>query len=254
MAGAAMMCTLSALRSGAGLVTLAAPESAARLAAPQVMEAMTLHLPETADGALAAEAVRPLEQALSHATAFGAGCGLSAAPGVREVLNALIPAADCPILLDADALNCLQGKLSLLERARQTPVITPHPGEMARLAGMTVPQVTENAIAVAKLFAREHRAVVVLKGHRTLVAVPEGEVYRNTTGNAGLAKGGSGDVLAGMISAFLAQGMNPRDAALCGVFLHGKAADSLSARMGLYTILARDVISELPAIFRQLNR
>ena len=254
MAGAAMMCTLAALRSGPGLVTLAAPAGTARLAAPHLMEAMTLPLPEAGSGSLAAAAAVPLQKALEGADAWGAGCGLTAEPGVREVLSALIPAAECPILLDADALNCLRGRLSLLAQTQRVPVLTPHPGEMARLAEMTVSQVTENALAVARLFAKEHRSVVVLKGHRTLVASPEGEVFQNTTGNAGLAKGGSGDVLAGMISAFLAQGLSPRDAALCGVYIHGFAADSLSGRMGLCSMLARDVIAELPAVFHTLSR
>jgi len=253
MCGAAMMAALAALRSGAGLTTLAAPEGVAMRVAPHLMEAMTLPLPEGGDGTLSVRAAAALSPLVRAADACGAGPGLSRGEGVRTAVEALLREAKGTLVLDADALNCLSEEPSLLDLAAKPPILTPHPGEMARLCGMTVPQVTENAASVARLFAKEHRAIVVLKGHRTIVASSE-EIYENTTGNSGLAKGGSGDVLTGVISALAAQGLPPRDAALAGVYLHGLAADLLKPEMSEYTMLARDVIGALPAAFLSLER
>lgn len=254
MGGAAMMSTLAALRCGTGTTTLATPRTVAHMVAPQLMEAMTLPLEETAQGSLSVSCLRALDAMLPKMTACLMGCGLTASPDVKQAVEHVLREANCTLVLDADALNCLRENPDLLLRARRTPIITPHLGEMARLCEMTVEQVAENAISVAKLFAKEKNAVVVLKGHHTIVATPTGELYRNTTGNAGLAKGGSGDVLAGMIASFAAQGMSPRDAAVCGVFLHGYAADRLAERMSQYAMLARDLIAELSVALKALGR
>lgn len=254
MPGASMMCTMAALRMGAGTVTLASPESVSAITAPHLMEAMPLPLPETSAGGCAPSAADTLLAFLAGATAFVAGCGLTAAPETLELLRKVLPQVQCPLVLDADGLNCVSKDLDLLKNLKAPAVLTPHPGEMARLAGMTVEQVNENSVAVAKLFAREYGVTVVLKGHRTIVALPDGKLFQNTTGNAGLAKGGSGDVLAGMIGALAAQGILPQDAALCGVCLHGLAADRLDRRMSQYSMLARDVIEEIPFVLKDLDR
>lgn len=254
MGGAAMMSTLSAMRSGAGIVTLATPESVARTVAPALMEAMTLPLPETAEGTIGEASCGELVKLLSAATGCVIGCGLSLGVEVKKALKWILKEAKCPLVLDADALNCISTEPFMLNGLARIPILTPHMSEMARLSGMTTPQVVENAVRVARLFAKEKNVVVVLKGHRTIIAAPDGSIYRNTTGNAGLAKGGSGDVLAGIIGAFAAQGMEAKEAAICGVFLHGLAADRLAKRMSEYSMLARDVINELPYAFKQIGR
>lgn len=254
MGGAAMMSTYAALRCGAGTTTLATPKSVARMVAPHLMEAMTLPLEETADGALSTSCMATLEPMLSIATTCLMGCGLSLSAEVKRVVEQVVERAKCTLVIDADALNCISTDPNILTRTQRIPIITPHVGEMARLCDMSNEQVAENALSVAKLFAREKKAVVVLKDHRTIIATPTGELYRNTTGNAGLAKGGSGDVLAGMIASFAAQGLGAKNAALCGVYLHGLAADRLAGRMSQYSMLARDIVDELPALLKALGR
>ncbi|MEG2814279.1 MAG: ADP/ATP-dependent (S)-NAD(P)H-hydrate dehydratase, partial [Oscillospiraceae bacterium] len=143
---------------------------------------------------------------------------------------------------------------SLLNTLQVPAVITPHIAEMARLASLSVEQVNSNTIKVAKLFAIEQNVVVVLKCHRTIIATPDGEIFQNTTGNAGLAKGGSGDVLAGMIAGLMAQGLDAKDAAICGVYLHGLCADRLDKKMSQYSFLARDLIEEIPYALKSIDR
>lgn len=254
MCGAAMMSTLAALRMGVGLTTLAAPISVTQRLAGGLMEAMTLPLSETMDGSLSMDSESQLAEALRSATACLVGCGLSVTSETKPIVERIIKNAKCRLVLDADALNCICSDPSILRKAGQVPIITPHIGEMARLVGMTPKQVTEYAAFVARCFAREYNTVVVLKDHRTLVATPEGELFGNTTGNAGLAKGGSGDVLAGMIAALAAQGMPETDAAICGVYLHGLCADRLARHMSGYSMLARDVIAEIPYALKSLGR
>lgn len=253
MGGAAMMATLAALRMGAGITILATPCSVASMVSPHLMEAMTLPLDETSEGALSHTCRSELGRALSVSTACLAGCGLSVTAEVKSVVESLLEVSPCSLVLDADALNCISTNLAVLERSRKIPVLTPHIGEMARLVDMTPAQVEENAISVAKLFAREKNVVVVLKSHRTVIATPAGEVFENTTGNCGLAKGGSGDVLAGMIAALAAQGMSAKNAAVCGVYLHGLCADRLASTMSEYSMLARDVIAEIPAALKSIE-
>lgn len=253
MGGAAMMATLGAMRMGAGKTSLATSRSVALALAPQLMEAMTLPLEEK-EGGIAWPPSERLERALSSASACLVGCGLSVTPDTKQIVDYTAEYTKCNLLLDADALNCLAGRPELLRKTARPAVITPHPGEMGRLCGMSARQVSENAMSVARLFARENRVIVVLKGHRTVVATPEEEVFVNTTGNAGLAKGGSGDVLAGMIAGLLAQGIPPRDAAVCGVWLHGYTADRLAGRISQYSMMARDILSEIPAVLKELGK
>ena len=182
------------------------------------------------------------------------GCGLSITPEIKRIVETVVETARCTLVLDADALNCISVDPGLLQKARRIPVLTPHIGEMARLADMTPADVAEHSLSVARLFAKEKNCIVVLKSHRTIVATPSGEVFENTSGNAGLAKGGSGDVLAGMIASFAAQGMSGKNAALCGVYLHGLCADMLSETMSQYSILARDIIEKIPFALKGLDR
>lgn len=254
MCGAAMMSTMGGMRVGAGLTTLVSTRYVTGLCAPQLMEATTFSLSSNERGGVCADDIEVIAPLLGRATACLVGCGTTASEHTRRIVEYVIRNADCGLVLDADALNVVSADLTILNDLAVPAVITPHIGEMARLAALTIEQVQRNVMETARSFAREHGVVVVLKTSRTIIASPEGEIFQNTTGNAGLAKGGSGDVLAGMIAGFLAQGMTALDAAVCGSYLHGLTADRLSERMSQYSMLARDLLDELPATLKSLDR
>lgn len=242
--GAAALCTLGALRAGAGLVTLAAAEPVLAAVAPQAPEAILLPLPDPAG----------LEAALQKSTACAAGCGKEeTAETAREMAFALDLAAGT-LVLDAGGLCSLAGQKERLSAAAGRLIVTPHFGEMAKLAGVDVSRVKARPAETALAFAAETGAVTVLKCHRTLVAAPDGRLYRNTTGNPGLSRGGSGDLLAGMVAGLAAQGLSPLDAALCGVYLHGRAADDCAARLSMQGMLPSDILADLCAVFLALGR
>ena len=249
--GAPALSARAALRSGAGLVTIATPASCWQTVAQFTPEVMTEPLPETSDGKVAEEA---LEQVLGFgATVIAAGPGLGRSPATTAFVRRLVARSRVPIVLDADALNALAGHADLL-RSRIAPdiVVTPHPGEMARLTGKTVADVQRARLDIARAFATSHQVHVVLKGHRTVVATPEGDAYINSTGNPGMASAGTGDVLTGVIAAWLASGQSARHAARLGVFLHGSAGDLATATHGQIGLIAGDVIDHLGAAVRAL--
>jgi NAD(P)H-hydrate epimerase len=246
--GAAALCGMAALRSGAGLVTVATAEPAVAAVAAVRPELMTEPLAATA-GAVGPEAV---ERALELARARDAvvlGPGLGQQPGVREFVRAFVARCPKPLLIDADGLNALAGVPELLRRSLPT-VITPHPGEMARLIGRTTPEVQAQRLAAARGLARATGVVVVLKGQATVLAEPGGRGAVNPTGNPGMATGGTGDVLAGMAGAFLALGGPAFEAAAGAVFLHGLAGDLAAARLGQEALVAGDLLEALPEAIR----
>lgn len=249
--GAPALAARAALRSGAGLVTVATPQSCWHTVASFTPEVMTEPLAETADGTVAEEA---LESVLGFgATIIAAGPGLGRSPSTTTFVRRLVARSRVPLVLDADALNALAGHPDLL-RSRIAPdiVVTPHPGEMARLLGTTVAEVQRCRLDVARSFATTHQVYVVLKGHRTVIATPGGDAYINSTGNPGMASAGTGDVLTGVIAAWLASGQPAHDAARLGVFLHGSAGDLASATHGHIGLIAGDVIDQLGAAVRAL--
>ncbi len=247
--GAAALAAYGALRSGAGIVTIASTERVIAAAAAKLYECTYLPLAETPDGsALYAWEQPDWQHALRQATACLAGCGMTNCPDTEKWTESLLTNAACRLILDADALNALQKNPSLLTAAKKTPIITPHVGEMARLTGYSIPEIKRAPAEIARETAEKLRAVTVLKDTVTHIAVPSGPLYRNTTGNAGLAKGGSGDMLAGIIASLAAQGLPAESAAVCGVWLHGKAADMLAEKKGQYAMLP----SELPAALCEL--
>ncbi len=254
MGGAAMMSTLGAMRIGAGIVRLATTQRVATMIAPHLMEAMTCPLEDEADGSISMNAIDEIERLLELSTTCLIGCGISVTDNTKQIVEFVLKNTKCNLVIDADALNCIVGNVDLLKSAINIPIITPHIGEMARLVGMSIQDVIDNSVNIARVFAKEYNVVVVLKSHKTLIATPTGEMFENTTGNAGLSKGGSGDVLAGMIAGLLAQGLFPRDAAICGVYLHGAVADNLAKKMSLYSMLARDITDEIPYTLKQLDR
>jgi NAD(P)H-hydrate epimerase len=250
--GAGLLAAEGAGRAGAGLTTLAVPATLQPALEARVLEAMTAALPDTGDGAAAVGDERALAELLAGRTAVVCGPGLGQAAPTRAFVAEVVRRATVPLVLDADGLNNVAGTPLLSERVGPT-VLTPHPGEMARLLGSDVATVQRDRIAAARSLARTSGAVVVLKGAHTVVSAPDGGVAISPTGNPGMASGGTGDVLAGVIGAFLAQGLSPFDAAVLGVFVHGAAGDAVAARQGEVGLLARDVIAELPPTIARLQ-
>jgi len=255
--GAAAMAGLSALRAGAGLVTVATPESVLPTVAALAAEIMTEPLPATEVGTISSQAFAygRFEKLLESKTVLALGPGLGLHPETVEFVRTVLRHCKLPLVLDADGLNALAGALEVLRECQaQTLVLTPHPGEMARLVASTTAEVQRDRVGVARRFAQAYRAFVVLKGYRTLVATPEGQVYVNPTGNPGMASGGSGDVLTGLLAGLLAQsGDAPvADVLSLGVYLHGRAGDLGVETVGEQPLIARDILEAFPSALREL--
>lgn len=246
--GAARLAAEGALRTGAGLVTLAATEKVLSAVLPALPECICLPLEEAPGGSLSAVSLPQLLQACDKASVLLLGCGLSQTEDTAALVKGVLSHTALPLVLDADGLNLLSAlPPSHFERPA---VLTPHPGEMARLCHTTVADVLAFPEATVQQLAARANAVVLLKLHRTLIALPDGTVYQNTTGNAGLARGGSGDALAGMITGLIARGYTPAEAVLLGTYLHGAAADACASATSEETMLPQDIFSFLPALFR----
>lgn len=255
LTGAAAMAGEAGLRSGAGLSTLAVPASLQDVMAAKLTEVMTRGLPETSDTgsrAIGADALKPALELCQEAAAVVLGCGLGTHPDTCKFVHKLVQSARKPMVIDADGLNCLAKDTRTLEGEHTELVITPHPGEMARLLGTTARGVQSNRIDAARQAASRFHCIVVLKGARTLTADPSGRVFINPTANAGMATGGTGDVLAGAIGGLLAQGLSPFDGAACGVFIHGKAGDIAACGIGMAGMIAGDVLRALPEALKEL--
>ena len=246
--GAPIFASRAAVRTGAGLVFLGVPQSVWPVAAVKSDEAMPFPLPETADGKLSLLAEEPIRQRAAGCDAVLLGCGLGrdwqTDTLVQDLLN-----MEKPLVLDADGLNAVSENTELLQKRPAVTVLTPHEGEFLRLGG----DLSRGRKAAAAAFSRKYGVYLVLKGHRTLVADPEGRLAVNETGNSGMAKGGSGDVLAGMFAALLCQ-MPARDAVQTAVWLHGRAGDLCAGRMGEYAMNPTDVIAALPEVTKPIIR
>ncbi len=249
MAGAPLLATRAALRCGVGLAEAAVPHSIYPILAGAVPEAIFTPLPENATGQLDETALPPLLKRLNGASSLVLGCGLGQGTGVRALVRELLTATDCPLVLDADGINAVDAHILSQEEGHGPRILTPHPGEMARLCGLTVANVQADRVELATKTAREWQAVVALKGHHTIIAGPDGRVAVNPTGNPGMATGGSGDVLAGMIGGLLAQGVPPWEAAATGAYLHGLAGDRAAKGRSQTALLPSDIIDELCSLF-----
>jgi NAD(P)H-hydrate epimerase len=250
--GAAHLAAMGALKSGAGLVTVATPASSLPIVAAMAPEYMTEALVDTAGGSVAAAAVEAVLQLHHDVVACGPGLGRDAA--VAEFVRALVERATVPLVLDADALTVLaDDPAGLVGREERDIIITPHPGEMARLVGSSVEEVQANRIEVASNFAATRRLYVVLKGHRTIIATPEGHTFINPTGNPGMATGGTGDLLTGMIAAWLAQLLDAEAACRLAVFLHGAAGDLAAQSVGQVAMTATDLLAHLSRALSRLT-
>ena len=250
--GAAALAGLAALRSGVGLCTVATPVDALSDVQGHAPELMGVALPAAA--VLGPTHLDVLLAAAEGKDALVIGPGIPRGSETHALLGELLARLDVPVLLDADGLNAIAGHPEVLRRARAPVVLTPHPGEMARLAGQSIAEVQADRIGTARTFARTHRAVLVLKGARTLVAEPGGQLRVNPTGNPGMATGGTGDVLSGMIGAFLAQGLAPVDAASVGVLAHGLGGDAAARRWGRLGVIASDMTAALGEVWTAWGR
>jgi hydroxyethylthiazole kinase-like uncharacterized protein yjeF len=250
--GAASMTSLSALRAGAGLVTLGIATSLNAVSEAQMLEAMTEPLPECEPGILGESAFEALRKLMTGKKCLAIGPGLGQAAETKKLIQRIIETSDIPLVIDADGLNNLVGQVKVLRKAGAEIILTPHPGEMARLLETSVSAVQQDRIKSAREFAARYEVHVVLKGARTVIAHPDGNVFINPTGNAGMASGGMGDVLTGIIAGFMVQGLSPETAAHAGVYLHGAAADSLSETIGPFGYLAGDVMNALPGQIKNI--
>lgn len=242
--GSAYLAAMGALRSGGGLVFLGIPESIYAIEAVKLNEAIVFPLPD-ADGAFAPEASGEIRCRLPQMDAAVIGPGIGQSDGALAVLHTVLSEARCPVVVDADGINLL-GKHKDLLRGRQSPtILTPHEMEFVRLGGDRNAERTEGTVALA----RELHCIVVRKGHESLIT-DGSSCYRNSTGNPGMAVGGSGDVLAGMIGAFLGQGIPPLEAAACGCWFHGAAGDLCAGELGQYGMLPMDMLGVLPRLLK----
>jgi ADP-dependent NAD(P)H-hydrate dehydratase / NAD(P)H-hydrate epimerase len=254
-AGSVAMAGMSALRAGAGLATVATAASALPTVGGFHPELMTEPLAETGEGTIAVGACEHLDTLIKGKSVLAIGPGISRIPETSDLVRSLVSKSDIPIVLDADGLNAFEGRTNELNGKGRLLMITPHPGEMARLVGCSIADVQKDRLGVARKFAREHELIVVLKGNRTLVVQPDGEAWVNTTGNPGMSTGGTGDILTGMIAAMIAQ--HPRDAllAVCAaVYLHGLAGDVMRESVGEHSMVATDLLRGLPEAFRRAQR
>lgn len=251
-AGAAVLSIQGALRSGAGLVYAAFPESAYPAIASKITEAPLLPMPCDEQGQFAVSSVSHLIKAMQGMNAVVLGCGLGQSAGTLEVVSAVLKNAKCPVILDADGINLLATNIELLREVQTKVILTPHPGEMSRLTGCSIAEILENRSAIAQKFADDYGVTVVLKGANTIVARKNSPVYYvNTTGNSGLSKGGSGDFLAGLLGGFVAQKVQfPAETA---VYIHGQCADVVADKMSKRGMLPSDCIAELPYVLSQFE-
>jgi hydroxyethylthiazole kinase-like uncharacterized protein yjeF len=251
--GAASLTALGALRAGAGLVTLGIPASLNAILENKLTEPMTSPLPETADGSLSLKAEKDIIKLMEGKTALALGPGLSTNEETTQLVRQIVSRCPLPMVIDADGLNALSEDPGVLSKCKRKAILTPHPGEMARLTGIETADVQIDRLGTATRFVKKYGCFLVLKGARTLIMEPDGQVYVNPTGNPALSGGGSGDVLTGMIGGFLARGWPMVKSAIGGAYLHGLAADLLAEDMGP-SILAGELLDVIPELTAGLAR
>ncbi len=250
MTGAAALCSLGALRSGCGLVTLGIPKSLNAIMETKLTEVMTRPLPETRNISLSLEALPKIKKMLKGVDAVALGPGLSTDEGTKRLVNKLIKVIDKPLVIDADALNCIASNITALKSVKSPIIITPHPGEMSRLSGLEIDTIQRNRQKVTKDLARQCNLIVVLKGNNTVVSDGKNNNFVNKSGNPGMGTGGTGDILTGMIASFLAQGVSAFKSAKLAVYIHGKAGDLAAREKGEIGLIAGDILEKIPEAFK----
>ncbi|MBU0995776.1 MAG: NAD(P)H-hydrate dehydratase [Proteobacteria bacterium] len=250
--GAAALTSMAALRTGAGLVTLGCPKNLNPVLESLITEGMTYPLPETKNGNLSELSFDAILNLMADKKCIAIGPGIGTDPSTKKLVRKLVEESRITMVIDADGLNCLSGHVDILKTASIPVIMTPHPGEMARLMGTDVNTIQKNRIAIAREFASTYHVYLVLKGAKTIIAHPDGRVWINQTGNPGMASAGMGDVLTGMIAGLVAQGLSPEDAAVSAVYLHGKTSDTLSEEIGPVGYLASDIVKTIPEQIRRM--
>ena len=252
MTGAGCLTAEAVLRAGAGLVYLAVPSSLAHIYNAALLESVTIPLEDGGTGYLGKGSRDMILGHLKRVRVAAVGPGLSVNDDITEIIGSIIENSGIPLILDADALNAVSRDIPVLKKLKAPAVLTPHPGEMARLAGISIDDVQNNRIDVAAGFAQKWGVTVVLKGSRTVVALPDGHICINTNGNSGMATGGTGDVLTGIIAGLAGQGVSPSDAAIAGVYIHGAAGDKAAGTKGEHGMIAGDMSREIAFVVKDL--
>ncbi len=252
--GAAVMAGKAALEMGAGLVTVGTPKSCLPIVARSMMELMTEPLEETPESTLSEKALDKIKKLLKGKDAVLIGPGISTNKQTRNLIRSLLPLIKVPALLDADALNCVASDPEVLKSLSFPVVITPHPGEFARLVKTSAKEVVEKKLELAPEFAKKYGVYVVLKGYRTIIATPDKKIFINPTGNPGMATGGSGDVLSGMMASLIMQGGDFLNAVLASVYVHGLSGDMAVKKIGEKSIIAGDLIDFLPGAVMSMEQ
>ena len=251
------MAGLAALRAGCGLSTVAIPGSVLPSVAGFAAELMTEPLPETAAGSIAmgASETGRFEELLGTIDVVAVGPGIGRDPETAKFVHEAVRRTKVPLLVDADGLNAFQGHTELLDGSQRPLVLTPHPGEMSRLTGISIPEVQASRLEVARKFAQEHHLILVLKGNRTIIALPDGIAWVNPSGNPGMATGGTGDILTGMTAGIVGQMQNNvARAAVTAVYMHGLAGDVAAERVGMHSLVATDLLAALPEAYRRATQ
>lgn len=252
LTGAAYLTSQSALLAGSGLVTLGIPKSLNVIMEKKLTEVMTKPLAETKDISLSLRSFTQINKFLPKIDVLAIGPGLSQNKQTQKLVHKLLLSVTKPIVLDADGINAVVDNLGVLQSSKATLVITPHPGEMARLLKIKTAEIKKNRINITKTFAKKYNLVVVLKGHHTVVTDSKGKTFINRTGNPGMATAGCGDVLTGIISSFLGQGLKPFQAAKLATYVHGLAADLAVKKRGQLSLIASDLLSKLPQALKKV--
>lgn len=253
MAGACILSSLSAIKSGVGLIKVALPSSIYPIVAFSVFEAVFLPVKDSDSGTVDVTSLDFLLDNAKSCSAVMLGCGLKMCDETIDFVREFVSANTKPLLIDADGINALSKNINILKDVSSDIVLTPHPKEMSRLTSLSVEYILGNRVEVAENFAKEYGVTLVLKGKNTVVTDGE-NTFINPTGNAGMAKGGSGDVLSGIIGSLLAQGVSAFEAACCGVYIHGMSGDLAAKELSKTSMLPSDIVSFLPKVFKELEK
>ena len=251
--GAAYLCAMGALRSGAGLVTLGVPRSLQNIYQVKLSEAMTLGLPETEYGTLSPDGYQEIMRFMERVDSIALGPGLTQNADTARLIKNIVTSSHKPIVIDADGVNIVAGEMLVLRKAKVPLIMTPHPGEMARLLHTSVKSVQNDRWKITRALADKYGVTLVLKGAHSIIAGKDKKIYINSTGNPGMASGGMGDVLTGMIAGLLGQGLGLLNSAKLGVFVHGKAGDMAVEERGEYGVLAADLLEKIPYAIKSIS-
>lgn len=254
MTGAGVMAANAALRTGSGLVTLAVPCSLHQVVETKLTEVMTVPLADDGSGFLSMKCIDLLEDIINRYSVLAVGPGLGQGPEVSGVVSWIVEHCPVPIIIDADGINSIYRNIDVLNKAKSPVVLTPHIGEMARLIGKPVEEILEDKVGVLEQYCRRWNCTVVLKDWRTIIGTAEGHMFINTTGNSGMATGGTGDVLTGVITSLAGQGIDPVHAATAGTYIHGLAGDMAALTRGRSGMIAGDIIGSIPEALRQFEK